>query len=54
MSIDLPAALDGQAEAEAAETDLARRAWIETALTVLFVAASVLLVSLVAVLQAVA
>jgi hypothetical protein len=53
MSIDLPVALDGEAGANAAETKSAP-AWIEPALTALFAAASVLLISFVAVLQAIA
>lgn len=54
MSIDLPAALDGEAEANAAETKLAPPAWLEPVLTALFAAASVLLISFLAVIQAVA
>ena len=54
MSIDLPVALDGEAETRAAEMESAQRAWIGTALAALFAAASVLLVSLFAVIQAVA
>lgn len=52
MSIDLPAALDGEAEVNAAET--APPAWLEPVLTALFAAASVLLISFLAVIQAVA
>jgi hypothetical protein len=54
MSIDLSAALAGEGHTPAAEANSAQREWIETTLTVLFAAASVLLVSFLAVIQAVA
>jgi hypothetical protein len=54
MSIDLPAAFDGEADTRAAETKSAQRALIETTLAALFAAASGLLVSFLAVIQAVA
>jgi hypothetical protein len=54
MSIDLPAALDGDVQTAAAETKSTRRLWIEATLTALFATASVLLVSFVAVIRAVA
>jgi hypothetical protein len=54
MSIESPAVLDGEADPRVAETKSAQRALIETALAALFAAASVLLVSFLAVIQAVA
>jgi hypothetical protein len=45
MSADLPAALAEEAEVSIAEARSMRRGWVATALTVLFVAAAVVLVS---------
>ncbi len=53
MSIDLPATPEGEADRRAAETKSAQRVLIETTLAALFATASVLLVSVLAVIQAV-
>jgi len=53
MSVESPAALNDEADARAADEESAQRAWIETTLAALFAAASVLLVSFLAVIQAV-
>ena len=51
MSTDMPAALASEvAETAAAESRITSPQWIETALTVMFAAAAVLLVSFIAVL----
>jgi len=49
MSTRIPAALAGEARSTAVETRSARRAWIETALTVILTTMAVLVVSFFAV-----
>jgi len=49
MSTRIPAALAGEARSTAVETRSARRAWIETALTVILATMAVLVVSFFAV-----
>jgi hypothetical protein len=49
MSIDMPVALDSEASKSADDAQPAASAWFETALTVLFTAATVLFVSFIAV-----
>jgi hypothetical protein len=49
MSMDMPAALETEAVQSNAEAPSGASAWVETALTVLFTAAAVLLASFVAV-----
>lgn len=49
MSIDLPAALADEAEPTNADVRFRPRAWLETALTVLFVAVAILSVSFITV-----
>ncbi len=49
MSIDMPAALENETAKAEAEAQSATSPWVETALTVLFTAAAVLIVSFIAV-----
>jgi hypothetical protein len=49
MSIEMPAVLENEPAQTGAETQSGTSAWIETALTVLFTAATVLFVSFIAV-----